>query len=307
MVYLGYETFRMIFSFTDFIHRGYSNVYDSVFSFLRNGIQRYFETFKIQAVENDLEAYYTRLGQVEVTLDQFIFAIKLGAIIGTCIAVIAVLFNILLILFDYKERILNARKGIFDFKKEKISIQASASLPGAIISNSIFIFFVIIIVLMIFFSIIATPLFWKVLWRLKWNLISILAGTLVNIIFKLIINRLCYNFEYVKRRSLLSIFDFILLQVAILAGIVSALTRFGILCIVLFISVLRIDVPAVPSWALNFIYLDSFNKAFYGSILMQHNHNNPIMITFYELMFLITRPVDSDKKMEGEERKRINR
>mmetsp|Transcript_12957 Transcript_12957/g.11473 ORF Transcript_12957/g.11473 Transcript_12957/m.11473 type:complete len:171 (+) Transcript_12957:106-618(+) len=55
------------------------------------------------------------------------------------------------------------------------------------------------------------------------------------------------------------------------------------------------------------MYLDNFNKAYYGSILVQHNHNNPVLITFYELMFLVTRPVYSDKKIEEEDKKRIIR
>ena len=168
-------------------------------------------------------------------------------------------------------------------------------------------FFIIIFILTIIFSILAWPLFWKVLWRLKWNLLSIVIGTTINFLFKFLLMKFCYNFDHVKRRGLLSIMDFFLLQVAILAGIVSAITRFGILCFVLFISIIRIDLPAIPEWFINILYLDNFNKAFYASILIQHYQNNPIMISFYELMYLVTKPVNSDKTIDEEDKRRINR
>jgi hypothetical protein len=98
-----------------------------------------------------------------------------------------------------------------------------------------------------------------------------------------------------------------LLQIAILAGIVSAFTRFGILCGVLFISIIRIDVNAAPEWFTNITYQDTFNKAYYGSILVQHYQNNPIMITYYELMFLITKPVNSNTNLSQEDKKQINK
>jgi hypothetical protein len=307
MTYLGIETFKFIFNFTGFIDDSYDQVHTSVFAFLRNGLDRYFNQFKIDPTTNDLDVYFSRLNTVETTLNELIFAIKLGAIIGACISVIAVMMNLLLILYDYKRRVLDARKGIFNFKRDKISLQVSAGLPGAVISNAIFVFFVVILVLTIVFTLLAWPLTWKVLWRLKWNLISILTGTIINAILKVIMNKLCYENEYVKRRGLLSIFDFFLLQMAILAGIVAAISRFGILCGILFVSVMRIDVNSMPEWITQFMYLDNFNKSYYGSILVQHCQNNPVMITFYELMFLVTKPVNSDKNLEEEEKLKANR
>ena len=219
----------------------------------------------------------------------------------------AVFFNIIWILLDYKRRVLQARKGIFEFKRQKIPLSSSTSLPGAIISNSIFMFFIVIIVFTIVFSIIAWPLFWEIMWRIKWNLVSILAGTIINAIMRYIMVKLCYNFDHVKRRGLLSIFDFVFLQIAILAGMVAAISRFGILCFVLFISIMRIDVNSMPEWFSSLLYLDTFNKAYYASILVQHTHNNPVMITFYELLFLCTTPVNSNKLCNDEERIKLNR
>jgi hypothetical protein len=243
---------------------------------------------------------------VEKTVNDLVFAIQLGWFIGTTIAVIAVFLNIFWLLFDYRRRVLQARMGVFEFRREKIPLKATAALPGAIISNSIFIFFVMIFACTIIFSILAWPLFWQILWRIKWSLVSILSGTIINFLIKFIINKLCYNFDSIKRRGLLSIFDFFLLQIAILAGIVSSISRFGILWGVLFLSIMRIDVTALPEWMANVIYIDMFNKSYYASILMQHIHNNPIVTTFYHLCFLWTKPVNSDKNI-GEDGPKLNR
>ena len=82
MSYLGYETFKAIFGFTDFLSDGYDTVYQSAFSFMRNGLDRYFSVFKYDVTSNDLEPYYKKLSKVEVTVNDFIFAVKLGAIVG---------------------------------------------------------------------------------------------------------------------------------------------------------------------------------------------------------------------------------
>ena len=307
MVYLGYFALKSIINFSKIIEDAYDKVYASAYSFIRNAVQRYFSMFKYEPIESDLDPYRNQLNTFSNTVDQLVFAIKLGAFVGLTIAVILVFLNILLILFDYKRRVLQARKGIFEFKKHKIPLQACAGLPGGIISNSVFMFFFIIFAFTLIFSIFAWPLTWKILWYLKWNILSILSGTIINFIVKFIMNKLCYNFDHIKRRTLLSIFDFFLLQLAILAGIVSAITRFGILCAVLFISIMRIDVNGAPDWFSNIIYLDLFNKAYYASILVQHTHNNPIMITFYTLLFKVTSPVNSNKSIDQELKDKINK
>ena len=70
---------------------------------------------------------------------------------------------------------------------------------------------------------------------------------------------------------------------------------------------MRIDVTAMPEWFSNILYLDTFNKAYYASILIQHTHNNPVVITFYNLMFMATKPVNSDWNCEEEDRIKINK
>lgn len=70
---------------------------------------------------------------------------------------------------------------------------------------------------------------------------------------------------------------------------------------------MRIDVNGAPDWFSNILYLDTFNKAYYASILIQHTHNNPIMITFYTIIFKITTPVNANKSLDDELKVKLNK
>jgi hypothetical protein len=141
MVYLSYQAIQFILNLTNLVDDAYEQVYSSSFSFLRNGLERYFYIFKYECTTSDLDPYYERLKSAEVTVNQLVFAIKIGAILGMTTATIAVIVNLFWLMYDYKRRMLDARRGVFNFPKERIGIQASAVLPAGIISNSIFMFF----------------------------------------------------------------------------------------------------------------------------------------------------------------------
>ena len=307
MTYLGYRTFMVIFDLTDLINDGYDKVYTSAFTFLRTGLEKYFGMFKYEPTKEDFGHYFTTLEEVGVVLNQLIFAVKLGAFIGLFISILFVFCNFFWILYDYKKRVLDARKGIIDFNINKVPIRYYTLLPAAIISNSIFMYFLIILVLTIVFSIAWWPVTWGILWFIKWTLLDALIGILLNLVIRLTMYFLCFNYHTIKRRWLLGVFDFFLLNIAILAGMITAIKRFAILFGVLFVSLVRIDVNSMPVWISKIIYLDSFNKGYFASILVQHTHNNPILVTFYNLIFRITRPVNSAPSFSEEERTSINR
>jgi hypothetical protein len=98
-----------------------------------------------------------------------------------------------------------------------------------------------------------------------------------------------------------------MLYLGILVGIITAVYRFAILLGVMFAALVRIDVNSMPEWLNKIIYLDSFNKGYYASIMVQHTHNNPVIVTFYNLMYAVTKPVNSDKLLSTEERSQLNR
>jgi hypothetical protein len=293
MAYLSYKTILVILGITDFIDDGYDKVYNSSYIFLKTGLEKYFSLFKYEPTKDDFGPYFDHLHGVGTKIHHLVFAIKMGASFGMTIAIIAVFANIIWLLCDYKKRVLDARTGKIEFNVNKVPIRMNTWLPAAIISNSIFIYFLLIIVMTLVFSILFWSVTWSVLWHLKWTLLEAAIGLIINVILRMGMYWLCYDFHTIKRRWLLGLFDFFMLNIAILAGIFSAVKRFAVLIGVLFASLVRIDVNSMPQWISRIIYLDTFNKGYFASILVQHTHNNPIIITFYNLMFAITKPVNS--------------
>ena len=52
-------------------------------------------------------------------------------------------------MFDYKKRVLQARMGIFNFNRNKVTLGRNTYLPAAIISNSIFMYFLLMVIITI--------------------------------------------------------------------------------------------------------------------------------------------------------------
>ena len=91
--YLGYNSLIAIKNISKVIGNSYDRVYESAYSFIRNAVERYFSLFKYDAAESDLNPYYGQLKTFSDTVDQLVFAIKLGAYVGLTIAVILVFLN----------------------------------------------------------------------------------------------------------------------------------------------------------------------------------------------------------------------
>lgn len=260
MAYLGYKTLLFILNLSNFVDEGYDKVYTSAFQFIRTGLEKYFYMFKYEPTKDEFGHYFNQLDDVGKRIHEFSIAVKIGAIIGLVVAVLAILGNFLWILSDFKQRVLKARKGVYEFNRFKVPIEANMFLPAAIISNSVFMYFLLMIVTTLACSVLWWSVTYKVLWKIKWILLDSILGIIINFLFRIVLNKLCYTFQDVKRRWLLGIFDFILLNITILAGLVMALKRFGILFGILFVSLFRIDVNSMPTWISRYLYLDTFNK-----------------------------------------------
>jgi hypothetical protein len=208
---------------------------------------------------------------------------------------------------DYKLRTINARKGKFDFKRTKIPIKSTSKIPVVIISNSLFLYFFVVLLITGVCSILIWPVTWITLWEVKWKIIVIVVSFLINWIVKKIVYKWTYSFTKVKRRMLLGFFDFVLLIIAIFGGIVSSLLRFITLFVILIITIIRIDINAFPHWIARFLGYDGFSEAYYGNILIQHEHNHPVLITFYHILYSTANPVNSIDDLEEEEKDKQNK
>ena len=304
IIYFSYFVFESLLGTLQLLNDSFDQVYENSFNFIRNGVERYFELFKYEATTKDLDLYFSKLISSSNNYDELLFAMELGALVGLTIAVIIVFVNMLSILYDYKKWVLDARIGVFRFRKDQISIKYYSTLSGAIISNSIFMFFVIIITMTVIFIFVAWPLFWRILWYYKWNLILLWAIGLGAYCLKYLVKSFLFGHDYIKNRTLLSLADFILLQLSIISGIFSSILRFVKLIWISFISIMKINVNSMPYWLSESMHIDSFNNAYYASIMIQHTHNNPVVITFHNLLFMVTTPVKSSNNFYSEKDKK---
>ena len=307
MIYFSYFVLESLLSTLQLLNDSFDQVYENSFNFIRNGVERYFDLFKYEPTSSDLDIYFSKLTLSSNNYDQLLFAMKIGAFVGLTLAVVIVFINIIIILYDYKQWVLDARKGIFRFNKENISIKYHSTLSGAIISNNIFMFFIIIITMTIIFIFIAWPLFWRVLWFIKWKLILLCAIGLGVYILKHLIKAFLFGHDYIKNRTLLSFADIILLQLSIISGLFSSILRFIKLICISFVSIMKINVNSMPYWLSESMHIDSFNNAYYASIMVQHTHNNPVVITFHNILYMTSKPVNSDKELSENQRVELNR
>jgi hypothetical protein len=147
MLYLGYKTISLIFNLADYIDDSYDRVYTSTYTFMRTGLEGYFTIFKYEPTQNDFFPYFDQLETVGNAISELVIAIKIGAYIALILSTVSVFANFVWMSYDYRKRVMDARIGIFGFNPNKIPIRMNSILPAAIISNSVFLFFLVLIVL----------------------------------------------------------------------------------------------------------------------------------------------------------------
>lgn len=138
LAYFTYETIKFIFSINDKINNAYDQVYTSAYSFLRTGMEKYFMMFKYEPSTEELQSYYSKLDSLQTIVNQLTFAIIIGSTIGMCVAFTIVSLNTLWIVHDFRQRVLDARKGVCKFNRKATLISLNLGVAGAIISNSMF-------------------------------------------------------------------------------------------------------------------------------------------------------------------------
>jgi hypothetical protein len=117
-------------------------------------------------------------------LEDITFAAQIAFFISICLALIVFLCSLVNLIFDYKTRIMEARRGIFrDTKMEEVEIMQGSSFPGYMISCSIAGF----IITLLCGTIALTALFWSLFWVFLWSKKEMLITVIIPIIVKSVI------------------------------------------------------------------------------------------------------------------------
>lgn len=181
-------------------------------------------------------------------------------------------------MMDYKTRVLQGRKGIYEgFHMEEVEVKDASNFPGFVISTSVGGFVIVVLFVTIMFTFISWPLFWLYLWSIWLVLLSFLIPEYINKVIEGYVQDYIYDDYYIKRRWLAGLMDTFYFFLAILAGLAEALKRFYISLFGLLVCQCRINQACLPTWILNIKYLDEFHKTFMCYVYMQSVHNNPIV------------------------------
>ena len=188
--------------------------------------------------------------------------------------------SMLTLFYDFKKRVLQARRGYWPHPIEKFSLINSTSYVGSLISTFILGYAVIAVILSFMFIPLCHPVTWYLLWAFKWTLLIIILPSLLNVLLKLIAGKICVAKTHVRYRRCFAILELFLLYTAIPSGIITGLVRFVIMMVVGIVTLSKIDTPIAPMWIMNAVmWVDFPNGAYNALILEHHTHRNPLVTT----------------------------
>lgn len=90
---------------------------------------------------------------MQILLENLVFSLQIGFFIGIIIGIIFVTISLLNLIKDYKERILQGRRGEYrGFIQEEIEVKDSANFPGFIISTAVAGFVIVVFFVTVVFT-----------------------------------------------------------------------------------------------------------------------------------------------------------
>lgn len=90
---------------TDFrgrLQAAYSNVYDIMFNFFRNGNAQMLDLFKIELDSRIMDPFTTKLYDIRLMLEDIIFALQVAFFISILVAFGLFLFSLINLILDFK-------------------------------------------------------------------------------------------------------------------------------------------------------------------------------------------------------------
>jgi hypothetical protein len=243
----------------------------------------------LKATGTDLPAKYIQFTTDNANkLHGYIISLAESArVAGIVACVLGVLFfaiSWVVLVLDFRAKVIQARQGIWTFNVKKIKLYASFTFVGIQISNSMVTF--VLIWFLIF--LVALILGWKLTFDLtkyilreEWRLILGLAiSPIINIVVKKIVLIFIGNKMVIKQRYAWMAYDLFQIFTTCVTGFMTAIVRFILAVVSLLFSLPRTDISIFPAWLEYYLLLDSGAKSYRGVVVVHHMHNNPVMRVF---------------------------
>ncbi|CAK9053361.1 Hypothetical protein (Fragment) [Durusdinium trenchii] len=228
----------------------------------------YFEKFKENLVMKD---WFQKL----------ITSIVIGFTTGIVVAAILTVAGLLGGFVHFRQSVMDARRGKFNFKKSDAKLVFATAFIGINISSSI-VSFILIVGLV---TLVTLPFTFELTWRVIWSyagtiLLTFVLPAVIKFLSTKILKGCIFGPTFIKTRAGASIFHFYTTFLALPGGVVTAIVRFvmGLLSVLV---MLPITYGAnTPNMVNSVMLLDSLLASdFFQKVGLYATHNNPIMIT----------------------------
>jgi len=230
------------------------------------------------------ESFDLKVDQVHEYMVSLADAVYDGCIIGTVFAFLFYFASWLVLVIDFRVKVLQARRGIWTFNVKKIKLYGSFTYVGAQISNGLITY----VIMFFLFALIASILLWKAtqdlikfIFEERLQQILILTiSPIVNIIIKKAVLTYIGNKQVIKNRYAWMAFDIYSIFISCVTGIIKAIVRFVLAVVVLLFSLMRMDVSLFPAWVEYYLLLDTGAKSYQSVVVVHHHHNHPVLRVF---------------------------
>ena len=208
-------------------------------------------------------------------------AILTASTIGCTFGFLAYFAAWVTLLIDFRAKVMQARRGIYDFNVRKTKLLFSWTYFGTQVSNGL-ITFILISFIVTFIALIFTwnltmdMLKWFIREKWRWLLVF-LAPILINIVTNKLCKGVLGKLKTIKLRYAWMAYDMYQILLSSIAGLTKALVRFVLVVVIALVSLPRTDVSIFPAWVEVYLQLDSGAKSYRGLVLLYHHHNNPVM------------------------------
>jgi hypothetical protein len=240
--------------------------------------------------DDELIALYDIAEVLGVEMRGFALASEASFTFGFVIAFIVILAQMVWMAWGFRTKVLNARKGSFDFSVRLSRYADCSNYVGLTISNSFIVFFLFTVIMALLALLLAWHITRDILFsRTLWVRLILPMGLpiIVNIalkelwVYQIITikagpRNIHGSNEKMLHRRWYHMYDIIMIVFRLFTGPITALVRFFMGVGIAFLTLPRMDVSPLPGWFERYMLLDTGSKAYHGMVLMMHRMSHPI-------------------------------
>mmetsp|Transcript_23746 Transcript_23746/g.26923 ORF Transcript_23746/g.26923 Transcript_23746/m.26923 type:complete len:513 (+) Transcript_23746:807-2345(+) len=215
-----------------------------------------------------------------VVLDEFYHALRISFTLAATISMIIFGLSMLDLLYNFRQRVLRARKGSHDYVPLKVSVRNSVYYAGIQISNAILCYLLIFFIIGVAFMVPIWGVTRDIIWYYRIVLLILIATKVANYIVSYGMLMHMSSTREIRHRRGFALYEMYQFYLVLFTGIITALIRIIIWLGVSMISLMRLTECLFPAWIYKIINLDTGNKSYLACVELYHCCNHPILLTF---------------------------